>query len=208
MAGRNHADHALNFLIAKAVGLPPRRASDEWSKWYAEERVVRMDVAQLRKSFDRLIPEAQRFIVQYLTNGLNPAEAVQDAEILTVNRSQGSDPEYVQYLKRAKKIMRDPSVQAVIDSAIRVGRMDRPNSPRLRAVVLAAVDGARSSKEKTDALAVAVRFFGKEVVADGAENAETGFSDDLLRKARALESGIAAGLVDTNGEVKHGSDGA
>lgn len=200
MPRRKATEHPLNFLIVRALGLPPRRAKDpktgedsaEYRTYAGEERELRLQVASLRNWFDRLPDEAQAFVAQYLQNGFDPVLAVRDAEILTVDVTEKRPVGRLEYEAKARRIMRDPTVSAIIDAATKLGRLDRPNSPRLRARMLAALDMATSTREVIDAGQMVVKVFGKEVVADPDD---TDGLPDLSKLANGVKTGVAHGVV-------------
>lgn len=178
-------------LLISAVGLPPRDRS-ELAQWKVAERACRREIAHLRRQFDRLPDEARRFIPPYLFNGFMGAEAIREAGILRVDPTTHYPRTSVELEARARRILQHPLVAAVVDGAIRVGRLDRPNTVRIRARALAALEAAQGPRQAIEATGHVIKLFGKEVVLEPSNDE----MDDLSRLADAVKAGLAAGVVD------------
>ncbi len=95
--------------------------------------------------------------------------------------------------------MRDPLVRVFIDAAVHLARLDRPNTARIKARALAALEHAGSAHDIIDATKNVIRLFGDEVTADGGDDDAL---PNLSGMSQAVKIGVRGGVVNRRtGEV-------
>lgn len=160
MPRRRLSPHLLDDLVPVALGI---------SYTTAQEIEFRAELAPLRRYFDKFLNEREgKFVVAYFRNTRDAVSAAREVPLLRLTGEDAKgDPDGSRYPthtqfeweRAARHVLRRAHVQAIIRALTQLCGTDRLYRPTLRAAALAAVEGAVTTREVTEALKVALPLF-------------------------------------------------